>query len=97
MTKQQQTTRDQTIADRASVARSQEYQWRRQLIEERLLAPSRAQNERMAQAKIERDIRYKAGKQTAGDRFEGAMQIVGSALVTLLILWVFAGGFNLHM
>ena len=97
MTKQQQTTRDQTIADRASVARSQEYQWRRQLIEERMMGASRAQNERMAQAKIERDIRYKAGKQTAGDRFEGAMQIVGSALVTLLILWVFAGGFNLHM
>ena len=81
----------------ASVERGYEYQWRRQLIEERMMGASRAQNERMAQAKIERDIRYKAGKQTAGDRFEGAMQIVGSALVTLLILWVFAGGFNLHM
>ena len=97
MTKQQQTTRDQTIADRASVARSQEYQWRRQLIEERVLGASRAQNERMAQAKTARDIRYMAGKQTASDRFEGAMQIIWQALITLLILWVFAGGFNLHM
>jgi len=97
MTKQQQTTRDQAIADRASVEDGYEYQWRRHLIEERMLGASRAQNERMAQAKVERDIRYMAGKQTASDRFEGAMQIVGSALVTLLILWVFAGGFNLHM
>ena len=97
MTKQQQTTRDQAIADRAPAEHGYEYQWRRQLIEERMLGASRAQNERMAQAKTARDIRYMAGKQTASDRFEGAMQIIWQALITLLILWVFAGGFNLHM
>ena len=73
MTKQQQTTRDQTIADRASVARSQEYQWRRQLIEERLLAPSRAQNERMAQAKTERLIRHMAGVSAHPSRSGGQL------------------------
>ena len=72
-------------------------QWRRQLIEERMVGASRAQNERMAQAKTARRIRYMAGKQTASDRFEEAMQIIWQALITLLILWVFAGGFNLHM
>ena len=61
MTKQQQTTRDQAIADRAPVERGHEYQWRRQLIEERMMGASRAQNERMAQAKTERLIRHMAG------------------------------------